>query len=501
MTRCEFFFILGLQQRFLRIEISKTKNPTEGALMQKAQLLVSIFSLTALAACGQGEAERKALDAGIATGISPPSCTAQQDAPAAMMSMQRMTDQGNHQRFIVKVAKQAGVLSHKRMSALKVMSAFEREAKVEALNSDYISVEFNQGVTTTDAGRRLAPEDYEYIEPDYPLTRTFVPNDPSSNIQWAHKTVASQQAWDLSRGSSSVVVAVLDSGIDYTHPDLAANMWKNPKESADGVDNDGDGLVDDIYGYDFYNNDSDPMSDDAPSFHGTHVAGTIGAVGNNGIGITGHAPEVRLMALKFLGSTGGGATSGAIRAIDFAIAHGAKIISNSWGGTAYSQALSDAIDRARAAGILFVVAAGNSGANNDKASFYPANYPQDNIVRVAATNSSDALTPWSNYGKIVDLAAPGENIYSTKNGGTYQSLSGTSMATPLVSGVLATMLAARPDLPYWQQKYALLQGVDQIASMNGKIGSGGRINAYRAVANAMSLAPSNPGSPAPPKCN
>lgn len=460
----------------------------------KIQLLFALASAVTLGACDATTTKPQS-----SFSIFPPVCSDQFDRQG--VSQKASDDRTSYQRFIVKVAKHTDALSTAGMKALKVIKSLEQEGKVEVINPEFISVQFDQAVSTEEAGRRMDKEDFEYIEPDFMLTTTFVPNDPGSPSQWAHQMIDSQQAWDISKGSSAVVVAVLDTGVDYTHADLAANMWRNPNETVDGSDNDGDGYTDDIYGWDFYNNDSDPMSDDASSYHGTHVAGTIGAVGNNGIGITGHAPDVKLMALKFLGSGGSGPTSGAIRAIDYAISKKVKIISNSWGGSSYSQALSDAIDRARDAKILFVVAAGNAGANNDNTSFYPANYPQDNIVRVAATDSSDSITSWSNYGRSVDVAAPGANIYSTKNGNSYQSLSGTSMATPLVSGVLATMIAARPDLPYWQQKFALIQGSDIVASMKDKVAADGRVNAYRAVSNAMGLPPSNPDVPAPPACN
>jgi subtilisin family serine protease len=328
----------------------------------------------------------------------------------------------------------------------------------------------------------------EFVEPD-PVAFAFgQPNDPQASGQWAHRVIESAKAWDIGQGSHSVTVGIVDTGFDYNHPDLKDNIWVNPGEIAgNGRDDDGNGYVDDIYGWDFANNDSNPIADDTPTFHGTHVSGTIGAVGNNGIGVAGHSWKVKLMALKFLGSNGSGDVSGAIKAIDYAIAKRVKILNNSWGSYQGSQALAQAIDRARQAGILFVAAAGNGGQdgvgdNNDQMPNYPANYAIDNIISVAATNSSDLISGFSNFGpRTVHIGAPGEGILSTANGGRYQSLSGTSMATPLVSGVAALMYALKPSSTYLQIKQALLSSVDRIQSLQGKVTSNGRINAYKAM--------------------
>jgi subtilisin family serine protease len=245
------------------------------------------------------------------------------------------------------------------------------------------------------------------------------------------------------------------------------------------------------------------MADDAPHYHGTHVAGTIGAIGDNGIGVIGQSPHVTLMPLKFLAANGSGYTSNAIQAIDFAVAHGAKIISNSWGGTQGSPELEAAIQRAQAAGVLFVVAAGNGGNdgisdNNDVVPTYPASYHLDNMIVVAATDQSDNLTSFSNYGpSTVDVGAPGLDIYSTMNGGKYQFMSGTSMATPLVSGVAATLFALRPDLSYKEVKRAIIENADQVPGLQGRIVSNGRVNAYRAIASLAGSSPSPTPTPTP----
>lgn len=333
----------------------------------------------------------------------------------------------------------------------------------------------------------LDPALYEYVEPDFRVQATLASNDPNLGRQWAHATVHSAEAWDISRGSSNVIVAVLDSGTDLTHTDLSDNIWRNPAELSNGLDDDGDGYVDDIHGWNFVSNNNNPTADDS-HYHGTHVSGTVGAVGNNAVGISGHAQEVKIMPLKFLDSSGSGSVSDAVRGIDYAIAHGAKIISNSWGSYYRSQSLSDAISRAERAGVLFVAAAGNSSASNDKSPFYPANYPQSNVISVASSTSADRLSSFSNYGMFhVHLAAPGSLIYSTANGNGYQTLSGTSMATPLISGVLATMIAARPDLSFTQIKGALLSTVDVIPTMTDRLIWNGRVNAERALTTVVSV--------------
>ncbi|MGZ3711228.1 MAG: S8 family peptidase [Bdellovibrionota bacterium] len=418
-------------------------------------------------------------------------------------------------RFIVKFSAKAGVSSRGARIARsqRISAKLAKGSDISELGEDLSLIKLPAQSNASELVQQLgmSGEEIEYIEPDAKVHATFAPNDPKLSSQWAHAIVNSAAAWDISRGSSSVIVAVLDSGLDYTHPDLAANVWNNPGEIAgNGLDDDHDGFIDDVHGWNFVSNNNKPIADDS-AFHGTHVAGTIGAVGNNGIGVSGHAPNVKLMALKFLGNDGSGYTSDAVKGVNYAVDHHANIINNSWGGSSRSQALSDAIDRARAAGILFVVAAGNEGSNNDQVNSYPTNYPQDNIVRVAASDINDKLASWSNYGaKKVDLAAPGVNIYSTKNGNSYQYLSGTSMATPLVSGVLATMIAARPDLSYKQIKGALLSTVDVKSSFKGKVAWNGRVNAGRALQKVTSLdantetpepPPTEPSDPAAPSAN
>ncbi|SKA95114.1 PQQ-like domain-containing protein [Prosthecobacter debontii] len=338
---------------------------------------------------------------------------------------------------------------------------------------------------------RLQGAPMKIVEPDYVVFASLTPNDPSYSSLWGLNNtgqtggvgdadIDAPEAWELSRGSANVVVGVVDTGIDYTHPDLAANMWTNTDEIPNnGVDDDANGYIDDVYGWDFVSNDKDPMDD---HYHGTHCAGTIGAVGGNGIGVVGVCHTVKLMALKFLSSSGGGTTSDAIEAVLYATANQVTMTSNSWGGGGYSQTLKDAIDAAGVAGQLFVAAAGNDSRNTDTSPSYPAAYDSLNIISVAASDHSDGLASFTNYGAItVDLAAPGVSIYSTSPGNSYRSLNGTSMACPHVAGACALIKAARPGLSWQDVKSAVLNNVDSVAGMTGKVAVNGRMNLARAL--------------------
>lgn len=338
-----------------------------------------------------------------------------------------------------------------------------------------------------------------YAEPNYYLKLDITPNDPRYVDLWGMNNtgqtggtvdadIDADMAWNVSTGSPNVVVGVIDTGIDYNHPDLAANIWTNPGEIAgNGIDDDGNGFIDDIHGWDFYNNDADPFDDHG---HGTHCSGTITGIGNNGIGVAGVAWNVKVMAVKFLSSGGSGSTAGAISAVDYTTLMGVDLTSNSWGGGSFSQALSDAIANAGAANIAFVAAAGNSGVDNDTSPHYPSSYDLPNIIAVAATDHTDAKASFSCWGRVsVDLAAPGVDILSTMPGNTYGYLSGTSMATPHVSGTCALIRSVSPNVPVAQMKSVLLGAVDVIPSMNGRVVSNGRLNAFRAIAEPDTTAP------------
>ncbi len=327
-----------------------------------------------------------------------------------------------------------------------------------------------------------------YAEPDFVIAPKAVPNDPSYSQLWGlHNTgqsggvadadIDAPEAWNTTTGSRSVVVAVIDTGVDYTHPDLAANAWQNPGEIAgDGVDNDRNGFIDDVYGWDFANNDANPMDDNG---HGTHVSGTIGAVGNNGVGVAGVNWQVSILGLKFLDGSGSGSTSAAIAAVNYATRmrrdFGINVVAsnNSWGGGGFSTALRDAIDAGGRAGILFVAAAGNESTNIDTTPSYPAGYTSESIISVAATDRLNQVASFSNVGVTnVDLAAPGVSIYSTLPGNRYGSYSGTSMATPHVTGAVALLAAANPNASAAQIRSAILSGATPVASYYKKKKSG-----------------------------
>lgn len=352
----------------------------------------------------------------------------------------------------------------------------------------------------------------EYAEPDYlvypietlasppkslfgntpPLPFATTPDDPRYSEQWAlHNTgqtsgrddadIDAPEAWDLTKGNDTIIVGVIDTGVQVAHPDLLANIWVNTGETAgDSIDNDGNGYVDDINGWDFANNDASVYDDPDIDDHGTHVAGTIGAATNNALGISGVAWNVKIMALKFLHN--GGSTSNAITAIEYAQANGAHMTTNSWGGGGASQALQDAIEASGAAGMLFMAASGNSGLDADATPMYPAAYPSDNIVSVNATDHNDDLASFSNYGLTsTDMGAPGVAILSTIPDGAYASFSGTSMATPHVTGVAVLVHAMFPSLTHLEVKERLLWSGDPVDALVGKSVTGRRLNAYNAL--------------------
>ena len=339
----------------------------------------------------------------------------------------------------------------------------------------------------------------EYIEPNYVLTLNETPDDPRFDQLWgmlntgqtggtAGADISATSAWDVFTGSDNVVIGIIDTGLDYNHPDIAANAWTNPGEiPGNGIDDDANGFVDDVHGWDFVNDDNDPMDDNG---HGTHCGGTIGGVGDNGIGVAGVNWRVKMMGLKFLSSGGSGSTADAVEAIEYATMMGVRLTSNSWGGGGYSQAMYDAIADAQANGILFVAAAGNSSSNNDVSPHYPSNYDLDNVVSVAATDHNDALASFSSYGATtVDLAAPGVDIMSTFPGNNYGLLSGTSMATPHVSGALGLIFGRFPAIGGADAKSLLLNFVDPVAGLEGVVLTGGRLNAFMPIAEPDSIAP------------
>jgi len=332
--------------------------------------------------------------------------------------------------------------------------------------------------------------DVEYIEPNYRISidddvlDVDVVKDPKFSKQWGLKNkygvdINIEKAWEMTKGSKDIKIAVIDTGIDYNHPDLKDQMWVNEAElnGEKGVDDDGNGYIDDIHGANLIKGDGDPMDDQG---HGTHCAGVIGATHNNK-GIAGVMANVQLMGLKFLDSSGRGDVVAAIKAIDYAIAQKVDIMSNSWGSTEESKALEEAVQRASDAGIVFVVAAGNAGTNNDNKPFYPANYNFDNVITVAAHDKKGAKARFSNFGKeTVHIYAPGTSILSTLPWNRYGKRSGTSMAAPFVSGIIGLQLAMGEGLLASDIKERIIKTSVTSRRLENTV-SQGRVDAFRVL--------------------
>jgi subtilisin family serine protease len=364
------------------------------------------------------------------------------------------------------------------------------------------------GISTSDVVNWARNNQNNFLfEPDLPIQVETSSNDPSlwrlyglNNYGQTGGTpdadIDATDAWDITTGSRDVVIGVIDSGVDITHPDLAANIWVNPGETPNnGIDDDGNGFIDDVNGWDFYDNDNSPNDGNG---HGTHVAGTIGAVGNNNLGIAGVNWHVSLLPLRFLGNDGSGWTSDAVAAVNYATMLkrdfdiNVAATNNSWGGGGYSRTLDRAIQAANDEGIMFIAAAGNQGTNNDANPSYPTNYSSPNVISVAALNRSDNLASFSNYGATtVDVGAPGVSIYSTLPGNSYGSFSGTSMAAPHVAGVVGLLNAAKPGISVTEVNNAILNTVDPLQSLNGKTLTGGRVNAALALTSLLGQLPYN----------
>jgi thermitase len=360
----------------------------------------------------------------------------------------------------------------------------------------------NADVAATVAEYSRLPE-VEYAEPNFEIELNeetegplvpILPHDPQFNEQWALANsgqrggkkgadISATLAWATSTGSEEVVVAVLDSGVDYNHEDLATNMWTRPANMLPYEDREL-GIIDDLTGYNAIENESDPMDENG---HGTHCAGIIGAEGENEIGIAGVNWKVKIMPLKFMNAGGFGTTKDAIEAINYVINRkragvNVRIISASWGSTQRSRALEDVIRKAYENDILFVAAAGNASTNNDRSPHFPSNYNVPNVISVAALDRNDQLARFSNFGpKTVAIAAPGVDILSTWLGNAYEEKSGTSMATPVVSGVAALIVSQNPRISVDDLKKKVLASSDPIIELKGKTATGGRINAAKAL--------------------
>lgn len=318
-----------------------------------------------------------------------------------------------------------------------------------------------------------------FAEPVYLYRQSRTPGDPRFRDLWGLQKLRLPQAWSRTTGARSVVVAVVDDGVALDHPDLAPNLWVNPDEvPGNGEDDDQDGLIDDVNGADFVGTASGDPSPRGTGFHGSHVAGIIGAAGDNQVGVAGVNWKVSLMALRALGPQGGRSDEIA-RAIDYAVDHGARVINASWGGAGLSKALAQAIARAAGQGVLFVAAGGNDGAGGPE---FPASLEEDNLLSVAATTPDDLLAGFSNRGAM--LAAPGVGILSTTSPGRYERYDGTSMASAHVAGVAALLWAARPDATLAQVRGAMLESAAPVEGTQA-----GLVDADKALAALGTAAP------------
>ncbi|PEQ95953.1 hypothetical protein CN481_03010 [Bacillus sp. AFS006103] len=370
---------------------------------------------------------------------------------------------------------------------LRVSKNLDRSLGIQLLNFDSTATSMDNIVKSLKNSGEV-----EYAEPNY-IYHPAAVSDPLYGQLWGMKNtgqsiegvpgksgidIKAETAWLKTKGSSSTVIAVIDTGTDIDHTDLKDNIWKNPGEIAnDGIDNDKNGYVDDVNGWNFFDNNNDVFYAPGEDDHGTHVSGTIAAKANT-TGVIGVAPNVKIMPLKFIGP-GGGNLGDAILAINYAKSKGVKITNNSWGGGAYSQALSDTIKNSNS---LFVAAAGNDGVNTDTYPMYPAAYNITNILSVAAITNTGNLASFSNYGATsVDVAAPGQSILSTLPLNNYAYFDGTSMATPHVTGTAALVTAASPTLTPLQIKDTIMKTVTKLSSLTGKTVTGGLINAGAAV--------------------
>lgn len=471
-------------------------------------------------------------------------------------------DLKSSQAFLVKYKNsEMQVMAVKKMQQAQVMAG--ESQKVEVLTPQWVKISGEQKALSRIM--RSQKQEIEYIQPDYqiklledyqiqdPIKRAEFQNyltlhpeimrskysdnppiesvpsqslgaDPMLSKQWGMLDIGGPQIWSQVRNTKPVIVAVIDTGVDYTHPDLNPNMWRNPGEigiDANGkdkatnkIDDDGNGYVDDVVGYDFLANDALPYDLATPAWqllfgggnpgHGTHCAGNVAARGDNNLGISGVAPNAQIMALRFIGPRGG-STSAAIRAIKYAVDNGAKVLSNSWGSEGedpteqtQNKALKDIIAYAESKEVLFITAAGNGhsgkGYDNDTDSrpAYPASYSFSNIISVAAIDSNDQLGAFSNWGKkTVHIAAPGVKVYSTIVGGKYSDSvipflakwEGTSMATPHVAGAAALYWSAHPEKSAAEVKAAILDSATKIPALQNKISTEGKLNLINLMRN------------------
>lgn len=414
--------------------------------------------------------------------------------------------------LIVKLKKSNTIKINAMHSVMTALGA-NHPVNVQRLksNSDFVKVQFKDNTPMAQLVQETQNlEAVEYADPNWiyhvvgdvnavkPKNEAIVPNDPFFSQTWGLYNVGQKDgngqegvygvdvgattAWTKGTGTHDVVVAVIDTGVDYNHEDLKNNIFINANEVAgNGKDDDGNGFIDDVRGWNFSGKTNDPMDDNR---HGTHCAGTIAAEGNNAIGVAGVAWKTRILPVKFMSALGRGSLEEALESVRYATKMGARVMSNSWGGGGYAQSLYDAIKEAREKGILFVAAAGNESENNDDHPAYPAGYKVDNVISVAATDNRDRLATFSNYGKkSVHLSAPGVSIYSTLPNNRYGFLSGTSMATPQVAGAASLLWSMHMNWTFADIKKRLLTTAEPVRGLKNKTITGGRLNVNNAVEN------------------
>jgi subtilisin family serine protease len=369
----------------------------------------------------------------------------------------------------------------------------------KSAGGEFLHIKLPAGVSVEEAMAAMAKDDrvqfavpnHTYGLPDGEKSQGIT-DDPDAGKLWglhnegqtggkADADIDAPEAWAKHTGRTQAqgghITAVIDTGIDYNHPDLKANMWTNPGEiPGDGIDNDNNGVVDDVHGYNAFANTGDPMDGHG---HGTHCAGTIAAVGDNGVGVVGVNHHANLMGVKIFSDQGSTSAAAIIRGIQYSTKMGARITSNSWGGGGANAGIEQAFKDGPG---LHIIAAGNSGYDNDKRPNYPSNYEGDHIVAVAATDHNDGIARFSQWGKKnVDLGAPGVDILSTVPGNKYDTYSGTSMATPHVAGAATLIASAYPDMNNADLRKALLGGTDVTPALTGKVVTDGRLNVDKSL--------------------
>ncbi len=462
--------------------------------------IVYTFLFLFLVSCGSDKTPGLSSDSPISAASNEVS-----SSRVSVQSVLSTMERGKYREGELLVKFRGGVLAASSLKTHQALGATSLRRYALVPNLEHVKLP--QGLSVRDGIiKYMSDPTVEYAEPNYIRRASVTPNDPFFSQQYALPKINAPQAWDISTGNSTVVIAVVDTGIDLNHPDLTQNIWTNPGETCtDGIDHDGNGFINDCRGWDFttcaeFNQSTfaciipklpgnNPMDNDSEG-HGTHVSGIVGAVGNNGTGVAGVVWNVKLMPLKFLNADGDGSIGDEVAAIDYAVMMknrgvNIKAMNASFAGGGVAQSELAAVSAANSAGVLLMAAAGNDGTSNDQAPNYPANYSLPNIISVTATDQGDSLAFFSNFGNSVHVAAPGVSILSTLLPSTYGFISGTSMSTPFVSGLAGLLYSYYTNFTYSQIRGTILRYVDVLPTLNGKIMTGGRINAYKALSSLL----------------